>query len=384
MSHLSALKLQNFRNYQSARLDRLDSGFVVLYGTNGAGKTNILEAVSLLTPGRGLRTAKVMELQSNQAGQPWAVAADLETSMGQVKLGTGLDGVTEKRVVRINGQSAKGQSALGQHLAAVWLTPQMDRLFLDSSSQRRRFFDRLIFAFDAAHVGRLNRYDNALSQRSKILKEAASQQKQADTAWLAGLEKQIVETGCAIAAARLSFVERLQAACLAGTADGFPVSRLSLRGTVEELLLQSSALEVEDLFAYHLKQSRTQDGFTGGAATGPHKTDLHVVYADKKMPADQCSTGEQKALLIGIVIAHAKLIAAERGAPPLLLLDEVAAHLDEKRRADLYSILEALGGQVWLTGTELDLFAELNNKAQFIKISDDQVWPQPIDVAAAS
>ena len=322
----------------------------------------------MLSPGRGLRGAKNSEMQCLNAPKPWAVAAGLQTEYGPVQLGTGLEAGSEKRVVRINGETARGQSALAEHLACVWLTPQMDRLFLDSSSHRRRFLDRLVFAFDPGHSGRVTRYENAMRQRSKLLQDGG-----ADPVWLDGLEAQMAETGCAVAAARLDFVQRLQAACEAAQSEYFPLARLQATGTIEELIQKSSALEVEDMFKFQLQQSRAQDAVRGGASTGPHKSDLAVWYAAKNMPADQCSTGEQKALLIGITLAHAKLIAAERGAPPILLLDEVAAHLDENRRAVLYDLLKALGGQVWLTGTDKSLFDAVEGRAQFFEVRDASI-----------
>lgn len=368
MSYLQSLKLSHFRCYDSARLEDLSSGLIVLYGKNGAGKTNILEAVSLLSPGRGLRGARVQEIQKNDAGAPWGVAGDLETGSGEVKLGTGLEAQTEKRIIRINGVTAKSQTALADYLACIWLTPQMDRLFMDSSRERRSFLDRLVFAFDPGHSGRVRRYENALSQRSKLLKEGG-----ADPVWLQGLEAQLAETGVSIAAARLDFVGRLQRACEKEDHAHFPLAYLRAGGTIEELLSSAPALEVEEMFKYQLKESRKMDSVTGGAATGPHKSDLIVHMAEKKMPADQCSTGEQKALLIGIILAHARLIAAERGAPPILLLDEVAAHLDERRRGALYEILQELGGQVWLTGTDKNLFTAIVGKAKFFEIDNSSI-----------
>lgn len=368
MSYLQSLKLSNFRCYEAARLDDLSSGLIVLHGKNGAGKTNILEAVSLLSPGRGLRGARVLEIQKNDNPAPWAVAGALETEGGEVKLGTGLEPQTEKRIIRINGVTAKSQTALADYLACIWLTPQMDRLFMDSSRERRSFLDRLVFAFDPGHSGRVRRYENALSQRSKLLKEGS-----ADPVWLNGLEAQLAETGVSIAAARLDFVGRLQRACDKEDHEHFPLALLRAGGTIEELLGSAPALEVEDMFKYQLKESRKIDAISGGAATGPHKSDLIVHYAEKKMPADQCSTGEQKALLIGIILAHARLIAAERGAPPILLLDEVAAHLDERRRAALYDLLGEIGGQVWLTGTDLSLFDAVQGSAQFFTIDNSAI-----------
>lgn len=368
MIFLQTLKLHNFRCYSDLSLLGLHSGLIVLYGANGAGKTNVLEAVSLLSPGKGLRGAKPLEMQNNAQSQPWAISAALQTSYAPLQIGTGLDPASEKRVIRIQGETVKSQSALAEYISCVWLTPQMDRLFIDALAQRRKFLDRLVFSFDPAHSGRVTRYENAMRQRSKLLSEGG-----ADPAWIGGLEVQMAETGCAIAAARLEFVTQLQRACDTADHAHFPLAILKATGTIEELLGQAPALEVEELFKYQLAASRDRDAISGGAATGPHKSDLDVKYAAKNMPADQCSTGEQKALLIGIVFAHAKLIAAERGAPPILLLDEVAAHLDEGRRAALYDLLLALGGQVWLTGTDRNLFTAIEGRAQFFEVRDAQI-----------
>ena len=378
MTYISNLKLRNFRCYQSAELSGLSSGLIVLHGPNGAGKTNVLEALSLLSPGRGLRGAKVGEIQCQQAGEPWAASATLGTDYGDIKLGTGLDGQTGKRMIRIQGEKVKSQAALAEHVACVWLTPQMDRLFLDSSGHRRRFLDRLVFAFDPGHSGRVTRYENALRQRSRLLKERG------DAVWIDALEAQMAATGVAIAAARLDFVQRLQAASGKSDNEHFPAAHLSATGSIEQLLGSSPALEVEEMFKYQLRESRGVDMLTGGAATGPHKSDLAVRYAAKDLAADQCSTGEQKALLIGIVLAHARLIAAERGSSPILLLDEIAAHLDEDRRGALYSILQELGGQVWLTGTDESLFDSIAGKAQFFEVRDSVITSAVIVTPASS
>lgn len=375
MSRLLNLKLHHFRCYEQAALEKISAGLIVLSGANGAGKTNILEAVSLLSPGRGLRGARVMELQRKESSEPWAVAGTFQTKYEEVRLGTGLDPSSkqgsERRTVRINGKVERGQSAFANYLSCVWLTPQMDRMFLDSGRERRLFLDRLVFAFDAGHAGRVTRYENALSQRSKLLRDG-----QFDDVWLSGLEMQMAETAVAISAARLEFSERLQAACNASDQRYFPLARIRVKGTLEELLVHTSALEVEEAFRYQLAQSRERDAVTGGAATGSHKSDLIVIYDAKGMPADQCSTGEQKALLIGLVLAHARLIKAERGAPPILLLDEVAAHLDEGRRSALYSILRELGAQCWMTGTDLNLFDSIRGKAQFFHVENGVVHKQ--------
>lgn len=374
MSVLKTLSFYHFRSYEKAALDDLSERLIVISGANGAGKTNILEAISLFSPGRGLRGAKVLDMQRQDDDTPWALSAQLFLKYGEeIRLGTGRDPTSkngaEKRVLRVNGNTVRSQNMLSEYLACVWLTPQMDRLFLDSGRERRKFLDRLIFAFDAGHSARVNRYDNALSQRSKLLRNG-----QMDDSWLSGLEGQMAETAIAIAAARIDFIARLQVACENSDHAYFPLARFSVAGRVEEDLLSLPALEVEERFKAMLRESRPRDALTGGARAGPHRSDLLVTYDAKNMPADQCSTGEQKALLIGLILAHARLIKAERGAPPILLLDEVAAHLDESRRGALYQILDELEAQVWLTGTERDLFSQIQNKAQFFDVRDSQIY----------
>ncbi len=372
MSWISTLKLHNFRCYKSAAFKDLETGLIVLHGANGAGKTNILEALSLLSPGRGLRGARITDVQYQNAGNPWAISATVQNEYGAAQLGTGLDPDSKKRLIRINGETVKNQSALSQHLSCTWLTPQMDRLFLESARERRKFLDRLVATFDPAHSGRVLRYENAMRQRSKLLQDG-SKSGGGDPAWLESLESQMAETGIAICAARLDFVQRLQNACQSHPSAPFPLAQINAKGTIEELLQNIPALEVEELFRHQLSESRGVDMLTGGAATGPHKSDLSVIMVEKNMPANQCSTGEQKALLIGIILSNARLIAAERGAPPILLLDEVAAHLDKTRRRALYDLLKDLGGQVWLTGTDFNLFDSITGTAQFFEIHDSQI-----------
>lgn len=370
MSALKSLKLQHFRCYHALSLENLSQGMIAITGENGAGKTNILEAISLLSPGRGLRGARVMDIQQANHQEPWAVAGLIQGKYGEeTRLGTGLDPNSktgaEKRTIRINGQNQKGQNSLGQYVSCVWLTPQMDRLFIDSARERRKFLDRLVFAFDPGHAGRVTRYDNALSQRSKLLRDGLT-----DNAWIGGLEKQMAETGIAIAAARLDFVQRLQTACNNGDHTHFPLAQCGVTGLIENLLQSHTALDVEERFLTELAQSRNKDGITGGAQNGPHKSDLSVIFDAKNMDARQCSTGEQKALLIGIILAHARLVKAERGTPPILLLDEVPAHLDDARRGALYEILHIIGAQCWMTGTERTLFSDLKNDAQFFEVNN--------------
>lgn len=359
------LRLTGFRNYAAAQVD-LDSRPVVLTGSNGAGKTNLLEAVSMLTPGRGLRRAKTAELDRIDAGisqGPWAVAATVDTPAGPVDLGTGRDPAGDKRLVRIDGASERSQAALGDHFSVVWLTPQMDRLFQESAGERRRFLDRLIYGFDAAHAGRVGAYEKALRQRARLLKDGVG-----DDAWLGALEAQMIERGIAIAAARRDMADRLARAC--ERQDGpFPGARIAVDGAVEDWLGEGSALAAEERFAEALRVNRSRDAEAGGARVGPHRSDLAVTHLAKGLPAAQCSTGEQKALLIAIVLAHARLQAAERGAGPVLLLDEVAAHLDETRRDALFDTVLRLGLQAWITGTDADTFGALGDRAQYFEVA---------------
>lgn len=365
MTSLSRLHLTNFRSYPNYELAGLSSHFVVLTGANGAGKTNILEAVSLFSPGKGMRNADLIDFQFKAKHQPlWAVSAVIASQYGDIRVGTGRDPYKEKRVVHIQGEIAKSQTQLAEYFSCLWLTPQMDRLFIDAASGRRKFLDRMVFNFDSGHAGRMTRYENAMAQRSRLLKEG-----RAEDIWLDALEIQMAESGVAVAAARALFVERLQSVCLTRQNAEFPIALLELMGLLETEIQNKSALLIEDEFRTRLKQSRDEDAVYGGAAQGPHKTDFAVTYRDKNMPASQCSTGEQKALLIGIVLAHADLIRMERGAPPILLLDEVAAHLDPHRRAVLYELLSHIGGQVWMTGTDKILFDALGNKGTHLDVS---------------
>jgi len=372
---VTRLALTDFRNYRSARVE-LAAGPVVLTGPNGAGKTNLLEAVSVLSPGRGLRNARLGDLDrryddeaadTEPPGLPrgWAVAATVETRRGPVKIGTGRDPAGgERRVVRIDGETARGQAALGEVIGVTWLTPQMDRLFIEGPSARRRFLDRLVLGLDPAHAARVSAYEHAMRERSRLLRDGA-----ADPSWLNAIEETMAAHGVAVAAARRDAVERLDEACAA--AEGpFPRSRLGLAGTVEAWLDELPALAAEDCFRAALRDGRAGDALAGGATVGPHRSDLAVTHADRGVPAESLSTGEQKALLISIVLAHARLQRQTRGEPPLLLLDEVAAHLDAARRDALFAALLGLESQVWLTGTDAALFAPLRDAAHFLSVSD--------------
>jgi DNA replication and repair protein RecF len=376
---VTRLALTDFRNYRSARLD-LTAGPVVLTGANGAGKTNLLEAVSVLSPGRGLRNARLSDLDrrpanDDDAPSSWAVAATIETRRGPVRIGTGRDPAVglqpkglsrggERRVVRIDGETARGQAALGEVIGVTWLTPQMDRLFIEGPSARRRFLDRLVLGLDPAHAARVSAYEHATRERSRLLRDGP-----ADPAWLDALDETMAAHGVAVAAARRDAVECLDKACAEATGP-FPRARLSLAGTIEGWLDELPALAAEERFKAVLKESRAVDAIAGGATIGPHRSDLTVTHADKGIPAEGMSTGEQKALLISIVLAHARLQRETRGEPPLLLLDEVAAHLDAVRRDALFAVLLGFESQVWLTGTDAGLFAPLRNAARFLSVSD--------------
>jgi len=345
----------------------------VLTGPNGAGKTNLLEAISLLAPGRGLRGARLdeMDRRSAEDGQGWAIAAAVNTPVGTVDIGTGRkDDAANRRVVRIDGKPARSQTSLADYVSAVWLTPQMDRLFTDGASGRRRFLDRLVFGFDAAHAGRVSGYEHTMRERAKLLRDGG------DPIWLDTLESDMAERGVAIAAARRELTARLARVCAAPTGP-FPGAGLSVAGTVEAWLDEGPALTAEDRLKAALRGSRPQDASAGGAAVGPHRSDLDVHHLAHGMPAALCSTGEQKALLIAIVLANARLQTAERGRVPLLLLDEVAAHLDAERRRALFEEIDGLGAQAWYTGTERAVFDPLGGRAQHVAIRAGTLAREP-------
>lgn len=372
------LRLSAFRNYSTVELT-LDGRPVVLVGPNGAGKTNLLEAVSFLASGRGMRRAKLSEVERrgddarDGATSPWAVAAEVETPDGPRRIGTGRDPVAagrERRVVRLDGRSANGQTALGEIVAVTWLTPRMDRLFQDTPAARRRFLDRLVFGLDPAHAGRVTGYEHALRERARLLRG----EQRPDPAWLSVLEARMAEKAVAITAARRDLIDRLTRAGETGR-GAFPKASLGLSGDLEHWLDRESALDAEERLQDALRDGRRRDAETGGAAVGPHRSDLVTVHVAKDVPAEQCSTGEQKALLIAIVLAHARLLTAERGFAPLVLLDEVAAHLDAERRAALFADLLALGAQAWMTGTDSALFATLGERAQMFTVADGTIRP---------
>jgi DNA replication and repair protein RecF len=358
------LALIDFRGYASLRLE-IDPRPVVLTGPNGAGKTNLLEAISFLAPGRGLRRARLGEVDRLGAG-PWSMTARLESARGAVEVRTAhaREGERGRRSVQIDGGEVDSQAALAETVAVVWLTPAMDRLFLDGAMERRRFLDRLVLSGDPAHATRLARYVHVLRQRAKLLRAGRF-----DPSWLGGLERQAAAAGVAIAAARRHSMRGLRAACI-DPPDGFPTLDLTMAGQVEDWLDRLPALEVEERFAHALAHSRRQDAEAGTTALGPHRSDLLVHERASGRLAGACSTGEQKALLVSLVLAEARLRAAAGERQPVLLLDEVAAHLDATCRRALFEALSGLGAQAWLTGTDAATFAPLGAHAQFFSVEN--------------
>lgn len=372
---LARLSLTEFRNYRCLTLPLPDdAGIVVLTGENGAGKTNLMEAISLLSPGRGLRGARLAELTRTAGEGPWRVAAKLATDAGERDLGTGLQAETggpDRRLVRIDRRNAQPAELAGV-LAVLWLTPQMDRLFLEGAGGRRRFLDRLAFLLDPEHAKRVAGYERVLRERARLL--ANGDGRLVNPAWLAALETQAAELGVAIAAGRLTAVEQLNNQLASAVEPDFPTPQLTVEGAVEAWLMAMPALSAEARFAEALRASRARDAAAGSTSAGPHRSDLLVSDRRRDMPAARCSTGEQKALLLAIVLAEANLVASLRGLPPILLLDEVTAHLDEGRRRALCERLPDCGAQVWLTGTEPALFHPLQGRARALHVADGQAW----------
>jgi DNA replication and repair protein RecF len=355
------LDLTDFRCYGALRLD-VPAGPVALVGPNGAGKTNLLEAISFLAPGRGMRRARIHEPDRAGGAGAWAVSAELRCGGEDIRIGTGR-GEGDKRVVRIDGKPQRGQAELARRLAIVWLMPEMDRLFAEGAGARRRFLDRLVFGFDSEHAGQVAAYDHSLRERARLLAEGG-----ADPAWLAALEESLARHGTAIAIARAQTVARLDRAARAAVGP-FPTPALSLSGEIERLCAEMPALALEERARGILAANRAADAESGTTAFGPHRGDLVAHWAEKNAPAARLSTGEQKALLVSLVLAYARELAAERGAPPVLLLDEIAAHLDPARRAHLFDELAALGAQYWATGADEDAFAPLAGRAHLLRVA---------------
>ncbi|MEA2905466.1 MAG: replication and repair protein RecF [Alphaproteobacteria bacterium] len=376
-ARLTRLTLTHFRSYHAAQID-VGAQTVVLTGPNGAGKTNLIEAISLLGPGRGLRRATLDELAFSEGNGSWAVAADVEGALGLASLGTGIDAplgesAPTARKCRIDREPVSSAAAFADHLRVIWLVPAMDALFNGPGSERRRFLDRLVLAVDAEHMSRVNALERALRSRNRLLEDPRP-----DPHWLDAIEHETAELAVAVAALRAETVARLQAALAArrDPASLFPAADIALDGWMERLLPAHPAVEVEDRYRTVLRNNRTRDAAAGRTLDGPHLTDLAVGYAAKSIPAADASTGEQKALLIGLVLAHAGLLAEMAGAAPVLLLDEVVAHLDPARRTALHGELARLGAQVWMTGADAAAFAEIERSAQVFQVSPGRIEPR--------
>jgi len=366
---LDKLSLTQFRNYPALAW-RPQADIVVLSGPNGSGKTNLLEAISLLVPGRGLRGARLPELV--RRGAPaWAVAARLTTPHGLAEIGTGTppDGSGDRRVFRLDGAAPRSQAEVAGRIAAVWLTPQMDRLFQEGASGRRRFLDRLVYALHPGHAREVAAQETASASRNRLLSLPLP-----DPAWLEGVEHALARHAVAVTAARLALVARLNAALAAGAADPFPAARLGVQGELAARLGGAPALAVEDWLCRALAVRRRLEARAPPEAL---RTDLSMQDAASGLDAVAASTGQQKALLLGVVLGHAALLAASRGAAPLLLLDEPAVHLDRTRREALFACLQRLPAQAFLTGTDSDIFAPMRGHAEMLRIDNNALQPEP-------
>jgi DNA replication and repair protein RecF len=377
---VGSLTLTNFRNHFFASLTPSEKS-VVLYGHNGAGKTNILEALSLLAPGRGFRRSKPTEMDTANGSGSWVVSAEVYGKIGAVQIGTGRESNilpsvnggdnSERRMVRVNGEPLKSHNQLSEYVSVVWLTPQMDMLFLEGGTARRKFLDRLVYGFDATHAGRVNRYELAMRERNKLLAMP-----RVDGDWLAGIEAQMAAEGVAIAFARAEAVEHINAVMQMSTLD-FPKAELALAGVIEDAVAaRAAAIDVEHMFKKMLYESRAVDAQAGRTLGGVHRAEFRVTHVQKNMEAALCSTGEQKALLLAIVLAEARASSLWHGHVPILLFDEVAAHLDPQKRAELYKEIQALNAQVWMSGVSRDLFEEMHDNTMFFRVEHGQVFTE--------
>ena len=377
---IQRLTLTNFRSYHAAQILLDRTGPVVLTGANGAGKTNLIEAISLLAPGRGLRRATMEELAFLEGDGAWAVSAEIEGMLGLATLGTGIDPSAGEesapiRKCRIDREIVGSAAAFADHLRVVWLTPAMDPLFNGPASERRRFLDRLVLAVDAQHSSRVAALERSLRSRNRLLEGAPS-----DSHWLDAVEHETAEVAVAVAAARAETVKRLSAALDVSRREtpGFPQAEIALQGWMEQLLPDHSATEIEDRYRALLKENRARDAAAGRTLDGPHLSDLAISHAGKNIPAAEASTGEQKALLIRLVLAHAGLIKQMTNFAPLLLLDEVVAHLDPSRRAALYDALFSLGAQVWMTGADPAAIGDIIGRAILFVVRNGNVEPAAV------
>ena len=377
---IQRLTLTNFRSYHAAQILLDRAGPVVLTGANGAGKTNLIEAISLLTLGRGLRRATMEELAFSEGDGAWAVSAEIEGMLGLATLGTGIDPPAGEesapiRRCRIDRESVGSAAAFADHLRVVWLTPAMGPLFNGPASERRRFLDRLVLAVDAQHSSRVAALERSLRSRNRLLEDAPS-----DSHWLDAVEHETAEVAVAVAAARAETAKRLSAALDVSHKETpeFPQAEIALQGWMEQLLPDHSATEIEDRYRALLKENRARDAAAGRTLDGPHLSDLVVSHAGKNIPAAEASTGEQKALLIRLVLAHARLIKQMTNFAPLLLLDEVVAHLDPSRRAALYDALSSLDAQVWMTGADPAAFGDIIGRASLFIVRNGNVEPAAV------
>src|SRR6266508_615731 len=373
-ARIRRLILTNFRSYHAGQID-VGAGPVVLVGPNGAGKTNLIEALSFLAPGRGLRRATLEDVAFSEGDGSWAVSADVEGALGLASLGTGIEppigeDAPHSRKCRIDREPVASAAAFADHLRVVWLIPAMDALFNGPASERRRFLDRLVLAVDAEHMTRVNALERSLRSRNRLLEDPRP-----DPHWLDAVEHETAELAVAVTALRVETVGRLQATLAARNdpASPFPAAALALDGWMERLLPIEPAVEVEDRYRALLKANRARAAAAGRTLEGPHLTDLLVTHADKQIAAAEASTGEQKALLIGLILAHTGLLAEMSGFAPVLLLDEVIAHLDPARRAALYAELDTLGAQAWITGADAAAFADIEGKADVFDVLPGQV-----------
>ena len=372
-SRIHRLSLTHFRNYRAATI-AARGDVVALVGPNGAGKTNCLEAISFLSPGRGLRRATLEDVADNQGDGSWAVSAEVEGALGLATLGTGIDapqgesnGTTRR--CRIDREPVGSATAFGDHLRMVWLTPAMDGLFMGAASERRRFFDRLVLAIDSEHSSRVSALERSLRSRNRLLEV-----RNYDDHWCDAIERETAELAVAVAATRSQTLTKLAEMLRShGAASPFPSARIALDGWMENALVAEPATSVEDRYREILRGSRARDAAAGRTLDGPHLTDLQVIYAPKNMPAREASTGEQKALLIGLVLAHASLLAEMTGIVPLLLLDEVVAHLDPNRRKALFDELAKLGAQVWMTGADPAAFAGIGAAGEIFDVESGRI-----------
>ncbi len=372
---VAELRLTHFRNYTSALLENLQP-LNVLTGANGSGKTNILEALSLLTPGRGMRRARADEWSNTTGPGTWSVAAQLMIDDEEVRIGTGrtlaagdADDETS-RDIRINGASARRARALADHVTALWLTPEHDGLFRGPAGERRRFLDRLVAALDPSHNGRVTRMEKLLRSRNRLLAED-----KLDDRWLLAIEHELAMSAVAVSAARLAHVANLSASINAhhDKASPFPFAVIELQGEMEDMLKDTPGTVAEDRYRENLARARFSDAQAGRTTRGAHLCDLSVQHGPKQIAAAGASTGEQKALLVGLILAQARHAFEQSGRMPLLLLDEIAAHFDALRRAALYDALEHLGAQAFMTGTDPEMFTTLRRRAGFIEVMNGQI-----------